>query len=78
MMELTGKYMNSKFKVQANEKCKGLGLCSQACPMGIDVESFAHENKKPTLGYFGLSETLCIGCGGCVDICPVDALEFKY
>jgi polyferredoxin len=75
-MELVGRYGKSKFKVVANDKCKGLNLCSQACPMGIDVASYAHKDKKPLLGSFGLTETCCIGCGGCVDICPVDALEF--
>ena len=76
-MEWTGRYGKSRFEVAANEKCKGLDLCSQVCPMGIDVASFAHENKKPLNGSFSLDTTTCIGCGGCVDICPVNALEFK-
>lgn len=77
MMELFGRYAHSNFKVAANDSCKGLNLCSQVCPMGIDVASYAHKDKKPINGSFGLVETPCIGCGGCVDICPVDALEFK-
>jgi polyferredoxin len=76
-MELFGKYTKSRFKVAANDKCKGLNLCSQVCPMGIDVASYAHQDKKPIMGSFGLEETPCIGCGGCVDICPVDALSFE-
>lgn len=76
MMEWQGRYTSSKFQVQANDKCKGLNLCSQACPMGIDVAAYAHKDKKPIEGSFGLKETPCIGCGGCVDICPVDALKF--
>ena len=76
-MELFGKYSNSKFKVVANDKCKGLNLCSQACPMGIDVASFAHIEGKPIQGSFNLSDTPCIGCGGCVDTCPVNALSFE-
>ncbi|MCO4795453.1 MAG: 4Fe-4S binding protein [Bacteriovoracaceae bacterium] len=78
MMELQGRYFGSKFKVQANDKCKGINLCSQVCPMGIDVASYAHKDKVPTLGSFGLKESPCIGCGGCIDICPVDGLEFTY
>jgi len=45
--------------------------------MGIDVASYAHLDKKPTMGSFGLTETPCIGCGGCIDICPVKALSFQ-
>jgi ferredoxin-type protein NapH len=76
-MRLFGKYTKSKFKVVANEKCKGLNLCTNICPMGIDVASYAHKDKKPILGSFGLNETPCIGCGGCIDVCPVQALEFQ-
>ncbi|MGK0367392.1 MAG: ferredoxin-type protein NapH [Thermoproteota archaeon] len=76
-MKLWGKYVGSKFKVVANDNCKGLNLCTTVCPMGIDVASYAHKDKKPTLGSFGLTETPCIGCGGCIDICPVQAIEFK-
>jgi len=76
-MRLFGKFTKSKFQVIANEKCKGLNLCTTQCPMGIDVASYAHKDKKPTMGSFGLSESPCIGCGGCIDICPVKALEFQ-
>jgi ferredoxin-type protein NapH len=76
-MEKFGKFSRSKFKVQANDLCKGIDLCSQTCPMGIDVASYAHKDKKPTEGSFGLCETPCVGCGGCIDVCPVDALSFK-
>lgn len=77
LMELTGKYSRSRFQVTANEKCTGIGLCTQACPMGIDVASFAHKDKKPILGSFGLQNSVCIGCGGCIDVCPTKALSFK-
>ena len=75
-MKLFGKFSRSRFAVQPNENCKGLGLCTEACPMGIDVASYAHKDKKPIEVSFGLSETPCIGCGGCIDVCPVDALQF--
>lgn len=76
-MKFTGKVTGSKFQVVANEKCTGINLCTKACPMGIDVASYAHLNKKPIRGSFGLSQTECIGCGGCIDVCPTDALSFR-
>lgn len=75
-MKLFGKFSRSKFAVVPNDKCRGLGLCTQACPMGIDVAAYAHKDKKPIEVAFGLNETPCIGCGGCIDVCPVDALSF--
>lgn len=75
-MQLVGKLTRSRYAVVPNDKCRGLGLCTQACPMGIDVASFAHRDKKPIEVSFGLDTTPCIGCGGCIDVCPVDALSF--
>lgn len=71
-------FLKSRFKVVANDECKGLGLCTQACPMGIDVMAYAYDTKekKPKKASFGLPETPCIGCGGCIEICPVHALSF--
>lgn len=76
-MRLFGKYSKSRFQVIANDQCKGLNLCTTVCPMGIDVASYAHKDKVPTLGNFGLQNSPCIGCGGCIDICPVKAISFK-
>lgn len=76
-MKLFGKYFGSKFQVVANDNCKGLNLCTLQCPMGIEVDKYAHKDKKPIMGSFGLNESPCIGCGGCIDICPVQAITFK-
>jgi polyferredoxin len=76
-MRLFGKFSKSRFQVLANEKCKGINLCTTQCPMGIDVASYAHKNRVPTKGSFGLQNTPCIGCGGCIEICPVQALTFQ-
>ena len=76
-MRLIGKFTKSKFKVVANDNCKGLNLCTLQCPMGIDVASYAHKDKVPLNGSFSLMDTPCIGCGGCIDICPVKAVTFQ-
>jgi len=76
MMVWVGRYGKSRFKVQADDKCKGINACSVVCPMGIDVASYAHLNRQPIMGSFGLNNTSCIGCGGCIDSCPVSALHF--
>lgn len=76
-MQLVGRFTRSRYAVVPNEKCRGLGLCTEACPMGIDVASFAHKDKQPIQVAFGLDSTPCIGCGGCIDVCPVDALSFQ-
>ena len=76
-MHWLGPRIKTRFKVEANKNCRGIGLCTKSCPMGIDVESFAHRNKKPIMGSFGLEETPCIGCGGCISACPTQALHFK-
>ncbi len=76
-MRLFGEFFKGRFEVVANDKCKGLNLCTTQCPMGIDVASYAHEKGVPTEGSFNLLNTPCIGCGGCIDICPVQAISFK-
>ncbi len=76
-MQLIGRFSRSRFAVVPNDQCRGLGLCTEACPMGIDVASFAHKDKQPIEVSFGLGSTPCIGCGGCIDVCPVDALSFQ-
>jgi polyferredoxin len=76
-MKLFGAFSRSRFKVNANKNCRGINLCTQACPMGIDVASYAHRGGVPLEGSFDLKKTPCIGCGGCIDICPEKALSFE-
>ena len=76
-MRLFGKFTKSRFAVVANQDCKGLNLCSTQCPMGIDVAHYAHEDGVPKRESFGLETSPCIGCGGCIDVCPVKALSFR-
>lgn len=74
-MQWFGFLTRGRFAVVPNEKCRGLNLCTEACPMGIDVASYAHRDRKPIEVAFGM-ETVCIGCGGCIDACPAGALAF--
>jgi len=77
LMKLFGKFSLSQARIEANSKCRGIGECSKVCPMGIDVKSFAHINKKPIEGIYGLNHTPCISCGSCISACPTQALAFK-
>ena len=76
-MRLYGKYVNSRSVIIANDKCVGIGECSNVCPMGINVEDYAHKNGHALNGEFGLNSTTCISCGGCIDACPTKALAFS-
>lgn len=56
------------------ERCKGCGLCVNACPKKI-LELGQKTNSK---GYFAVEireESKCIGCAFCALSCPDLALE---
>ena len=46
------------------KNCKHCNICSDVCPMGIDVPNM---NRDPE----------CILCGKCVSICPHSVIKFK-
>lgn len=46
------------------EKCTHCNICSEVCPMGIDVPNM---NRDPE----------CILCGKCVSACPQNLIKFK-
>ena len=52
------------------KKCISCGLCSKACPMGLDVKRMVSEGT-------GSKCTECIQCGACVDECPKKVLKYK-
>ena len=76
-MRIYGKYVKSRSVIIANDKCVGIGECSNVCPMGINVEDYAHVNGNAINGEFGLETSTCISCGGCIDACPTKALAFS-
>jgi polyferredoxin len=72
-------YMNllggiaSRFRiVPSRDKCISCGQCSRQCQMGIPVMDFAKRGAAVTL-----ANSSCIGCGICVDVCPVDVLHYS-
>jgi polyferredoxin len=62
----------SRFAIHANDKCIACGECSRYCQVGIDVMSFALQQKPLTN-----ANSSCIGCGICVTVCPMDTLSFR-
>ena len=48
-MKLLGRFTRSRFAVVPSDKCRGLNVCTQACPMGIDVASYAHKEDRKSV-----------------------------
>jgi ferredoxin len=46
--------------------------CSKYCQVGVDVMAFAKNQKS-----FDNANSACIQCGICIDVCPMDVLEFS-
>ncbi len=61
-----------KLKIVSNKNCIECTQCSKYCQVGVDVMAFA-KNQQP----FDNSNTACIHCGICIDVCPMDVLSFE-
>ena len=59
--------MTAGFKQVDKEKCTKCGLCAkEICPSGaITLDPNGHPKFR---------EISCVGCNGCVNLCPVDAI----
>jgi len=59
--------------------CIACKLCEKACPSDcIVVDGIKREgDKKKSVTNFKLDFTKCSLCGSCVEVCPVDALEYS-
>lgn len=56
--------------VPESVRCVQCGICSYACPIGIDVRRYAW-NGVP------VKESYCLTCGECVARCPRGVLRFE-
>ena len=61
-----------RLKIVSNDKCITCTECSKYCQVGVDVMAFA-KNQQP----FDNSNSACIHCGICIDVCPVSVLSFE-
>ena len=52
------------------EKCKGCGLCVDACPKNIVVLSDKRINSKGFHPSEVIDQEKCIGCAFCATMCP--------
>ena len=52
------------------EKCKGCGLCVDACPkqvLALDADTINQKGHHPVKA---VNEEACIGCAFCATMCP--------
>ena len=56
--------------VPESARCVQCGICSYACPIGIDVRRYAWKGQP-------ISDSYCLTCGECVARCPRGVLRFE-
>lgn len=58
-------------KIMTDEThCIECGKCNSACPLSIDVRSYASKGIP-------MDNLRCVGCGHCIDICPTKTLKYN-
>jgi Na+-translocating ferredoxin:NAD+ oxidoreductase RNF subunit RnfB len=65
---MAGKLGGQRIETDLN-KCIGCGKCNDSCKMGIDIMSFAKQQKA-------VETWRCVGCDCCVIACPKQCLRF--
>lgn len=61
-----------RLKIVSDEGCISCTRCSTYCQVGVDVMAFAKDGLP-----FDNSNSSCIQCGICIDVCPMDVLSFE-
>jgi 2-oxoglutarate ferredoxin oxidoreductase subunit delta len=51
-------------------RCKGCGLCANACPKSCIEMSASRRNSKGYLAAEFVKPEACIGCAMCATMCP--------
>ncbi len=59
------------------ERCKGTGLCREACPIEGAIELKERQVDGKTVVQAQITPALCTGCGICVAVCPSRALDIN-
>ena len=61
----------SMFKVRKTGECTNCNLCTESCPIGIDVSYEINSYDK-------VISSNCTSCMMCIDGCPESALSYKF
>jgi len=56
--------------VADTETCTSCGRCTDACPMGLDVQGLVQSAS--------MEDRECVLCGSCVDTCPRRTIRFSF
>jgi len=57
------------------ERCKGCGLCVEACPHGLLKLNEKNVNTSGHHPAVIISQERCTGCALCAEVCPDIAIE---
>lgn len=59
------------------DRCKGCGLCVQACPLQIVAMDKMKINKKGYNPATVVDVEKCIGCANCATMCPDEVITVE-
>jgi polyferredoxin len=61
-----------RLRIESDDRCISCTMCSRYCQVGVDVMVFAKNQEA-----FDNSNSTCIQCGICIDVCPMNVLAFN-